>query len=314
MSSGILVNVDNFVRAESDRMLADLQAEAGAVNTFGHRREPADVAHQTVIRMNRDTLYSFAVVDLAADATLTLPDAGERYVSAMIVSQDHYVHDIVHGPTSFVITAERTGTRYALVAVRILVDPADPADIATVTALQDQIGLTAGSAEPFVCPAYDTASMDATRSALLELMRGLHDTDHVFGTPQEVEPVRHLIGTAAGWGGLPTREAVYVNVAPGLPPGRHTLSVKDVPVDGFWSLSVYNAQGFFEPNDRGAYTVNSVTGVRDADGTITVHLGDWEPGTPNAIPLPEGWNYIVRLYRPHPEIVDGTWSFPSLDS
>ena len=160
----------------------------------------------------------------------------------------------------------------------------------------------------------DTASMDATRSALLELMRGLHDTDHVFGTPQEVEPVRHLIGTAAGWGGLPTREAVYVNVAPGLPPGRHTLSVKDVPVDGFWSLSVYNAQGFFEPNDRGAYTVNSVTGVRDADGTITVHLGDWEPGTPNAIPLPEGWNYIVRLYRPHPEIVDGTWSFPSLDT
>ena len=89
MSSGILVNVDNFVRAESDRMLADLQAEAGAVNTFGHRREPADVAHQTVIRMNRDTLYSYAVVDLdAGPATVTLPDSGNRFMSLLAVDQD----------------------------------------------------------------------------------------------------------------------------------------------------------------------------------------------------------------------------------
>lgn len=108
MAEGIVVNVDNFVRAESDRMLAGLQAEAGAVNTLAHRRVPADVTNQPVIRMNRDTLYSFAVIDLAADAVLTLPDAGERYVSAMIVSQDHYIHEIVHGPTSHVITQERT--------------------------------------------------------------------------------------------------------------------------------------------------------------------------------------------------------------
>jgi hypothetical protein len=297
MSHGILVNVDNFVRAESDRMLADLQAEAGAVNTFGHRREPADVHHQPVIRMNRDTLYSFAVVDLAEPVTLTLPDAGSRYVSAMIVSQDHYIHDIVHGPSTHVITQERTGTRYALVA-----------------ALQDQLRIEAGSAEPFVAPEYDAASLDATRAGLLELMKGLRSTDGMFGTPDQVDKVRHLIGTAAGWGGLPTSEAVYVNASPGLPVGRYALTVRDVPVDGFWSLSVYNAQGFFEPNDRGAYSVNSVTGVRDADGSVTVHLGDWDEGTPNTVPLPEGWNYIVRLYRPRQEIHDGTWTFPTLDA
>jgi hypothetical protein len=314
MSEGIIVNVDNFVRAESDRMLADLQAEAGAVNTFGHRRAPADVNHQPVIRMNRDTLYSFAVVDLAEPVTLSLPDAGSRYVSAMIVSQDHYIHDIVHGPSTHVITQERTGTRYALVAARILVDADDPDDVAAVAALQDQLRLDAGSAEPFVAPAYDAASLDATRAGLLELMKGLRSTEGMFGTPDQVDKVRHLIGTAAGWGGLPTSEAVYVNASPGLPVGRYALTVRDVPVDGFWSLSVYNAQGFFEPNDRGAYSVNSVTGVRDVDGSITVHLGDWDEDTPNAVPLPEGWNYIVRLYRPRQEIHDGTWAFPTLDA
>src|SRR4026208_1121061 len=31
---------------------------------------------------------------------------------------------------------------------------------------------------------------------------------------------------------------------------------------------------------------------------------------PNCIPIVKGWNYTVRLYRPRPEILDGTWKFP----
>ena len=58
--------VDNFVRAETDRMFAALQADAGGVNVFGHNREPTSIEGQTVIRMNRDTLYSFAIGDISA--------------------------------------------------------------------------------------------------------------------------------------------------------------------------------------------------------------------------------------------------------
>jgi hypothetical protein len=73
------VNVDNFVRAESDRMFAAIQQQAGAVNRWQHNRVPTPVAQQTVIRMNRDTLYSAAVVDISAGAVITIPDAGRRY-------------------------------------------------------------------------------------------------------------------------------------------------------------------------------------------------------------------------------------------
>lgn len=86
----IQVNVDNFARAETDRMLAGLQDDAGGVNVLSHNRAAASVDHQTVIRMNRDTLYSFAVVDLADGATVTIPEHGDRYVSVMVVNQDHY--------------------------------------------------------------------------------------------------------------------------------------------------------------------------------------------------------------------------------
>ncbi|HLU42039.1 MAG TPA: DUF1254 domain-containing protein [Microthrixaceae bacterium] len=307
------VNVDNFVRAETARMFTDLQREAGGVNLFSHGREPTPVDRQTVIRLNRDTLYSFAVVDISAGASVTVPAHGDRYVSVMVVNEDHYVNAIFHDEGEHELTVEQFETPYVVVAVRILVDPSDPADVAQVTELQDRFRLSARSDRPYTAPDYDTASLDETRRALLTLARGLTEFDGIFGSRRDVDKVRHLIGTAAGWGGLPSHEATYISVDPGLPVGCYELVVRDVPVDGFWSISVYNADGYFEPNDRDVYSINSVTGVRDEDGAITVRFGDHGPDVPNSIPLPDGWNYLVRLYRPRPEILDGSWRFPTLE-
>ena len=311
--SGTAVNVDNFVRAETDRMFAAIQAQAGGVNRWFHYREPTPVDQQTVIRMNRDTLYSGAVVDLSAGASLTIPGAGGRYVSVMIVNEDHYINAVFHDPGEYELAIEQFGTPYVLVAARVLADAADPGDVAAVNALQDQFGLKAGSARPFVLPGYDQPSLDATRASLLELAKGLTGFGHSFGAEDEVDPVHHLIATAAGWGGLPDREAIYLNVDPGLPPGKYQLTVRDVPVDGFWSISLYNAKGFFEPNDRGAYTINNLTATRDEDGSVTVHFGGCGDGRPNCLPVMDGWNYLVRLYRPRAEILDGTWTFPAIE-
>lgn len=194
----IPVNVESFVRAETDRMFADLQRDAGGVNLFHHNREPASIDQQTVIRMNRDTLDSVAVVDLGEPAVLTLPDAGGRYVSAMVVNQDHFVNAVHHDPGDHTLTSDELGSRYVLIAVRTLVDPEDPADVAAVAALQDRIDLRAGSADPFVPADCDTASLDATRTALLTLAAGLTGFDRTFGRRDEVDPIRHLLGTAAG--------------------------------------------------------------------------------------------------------------------
>ena len=311
---GILVHVDNFARAETDRMFAGLQRDAGAVNVLSHNRTPASVDHQTVIRMNRDTLYSFAVVDITAGATVTVPDHGDRYVSVMIVNEDHYINEILHEPGDHRLDLDRHGTPHVAVAARVLVDPGDPDDVAEATRLQDGLGLSADAAQPFAMPDYDAASLDTTRTALLTLAAGLTAFDRTFGARDDVDPVRHLIGTAAGWGGLPTSEATYVGINPGLPVGRYELRVGEVPVDAFWSISVYNAEGYFEPNPSGVYSVNSVTGTRDADGSITVRFGGDGDDAPNTIPITEGWNYLVRLYRPRPEILDGTWTFPTLEA
>lgn len=310
----VLVNVDNFARAETHRMFSDIQAVAGGIGSFRHNRAPARIDEQTVIRMNRDTLYSFGIVDLAQPARLRLPDADGRYLSAMIVNEDHFVNSVFHEAGEHTLTSDQYGSRYVLVGVRILVDPTDPADVAAVAAVQDGLAIEVGASEVFVKPDYDADSMDATRDALLTLAGGLNTFDRTFGARADVDPVRHLIGSAAGWGGLPTSEATYLGVDPKVPVGAYELVFKDVPVDAFWSVSVYNARGFFEPNTRDLYSVNSVTSDRNDDGSITVRFVASAEGDvpPNAIVTPEGWNYLVRFYRPRAEILDGSWTPPTL--
>ncbi|MDQ0893034.1 DUF1214 domain-containing protein [Agromyces ramosus] len=311
----ITVSNDNFVRAETDRMFAGLQAAAGGVNTWNHYREPTPIDQQTIIRMNRDTLYSLAVVDASKGVTLTVPESGERYLSVMVIDEDHYIKRIFHEPGTYTLTADEIGTPYAAFGARVLLDETDPGDLDRVHAIQDGFSIDAASNEPFVMPDYDEASFTATREAILAEVRrvGLASGTHgMFGDKDEVDPQQHLLGTAAGWGGLPETEAFYVSEEPHLPVGAYQLTAKDVPVDAFWSVSLYNAAGFFEQNALGAYSVNSINGVKNDDGSVTVRFGGDE-SLPNCLPLTEGWNYLVRMYRPHPEILDGSWKFPKLE-
>jgi hypothetical protein len=86
-------------------------------------------------------------------------------------------------------------------------------------------------------------------------------------------------------------------------------TVKDVPADGFWSVSVYNKEGYFEKNVRNVYSVNNVTAKPNADGSVTIQFGGDE-SAPNCIPIMSGWSYVVRMYRPRKELLDGSWKFP----
>ena len=309
----VQVNVTNFVRAESDTYFDGLAVGAGGVNRWRHFREPTPVEDQMVIRMNRDTLYSSIIVDISAGATLTMPDANGRYQTAMVVDQDHYIERVFDHPGTYELDTGTFATPFVAIAVRTLVDPNNPRDLAAVGELQDQLHLEANSARPFTHPSWDPGSLKATRAPLLELARRLPDTRGSFGSRQATDPIKHLLGTASGWGGLPADQAHYLGVEPGLPVAHYQITVADVPVRGFWSVSVYNNSGFFEKNDLGRYSVNSVTARAGDDGTLTINFGG-DPSLPNHLPIMEGWNYVVRLYQPGPQILDGSWTFPALET
>jgi len=306
----IIINVDNFVRAETNIQFDRNAKVAGGVNAWLHLRKPTPIDKQTVIRMQRDTLYSFSIVDISKGATLTIPNAGVRYMTVMIVNQDHYINKVYHKAGTYKLSIKEFDTPYVFVAVRTLVDSSDDTDIRKANDLQDKLKIEAVSSKPFVLPDYDVESYKKTRNALLELGRGVPDSFSMFGKKEDVNPVRHLIATAVGWGGLPVEEAIYENVEPNLPVGKYQITVKDVPADEFWSVSLYNKDGFFEKNDLGFYNVNSTFAVPNKDGSFTINFGGCRDGRVNCLPIMEGWNYVVRYYRPRKEVIEGKYKFP----
>ncbi len=309
----IPVTVDNFTRAATDIELDKYVTLAGGVNRFFHFREPTPVKDQPTIQMNRDTLYSTVVVDISEGAKLILPEVGDRYMSAMVVNQDHYINEVFHGGGTYTLDVDTFDTPYVIVYLRTLVDASNAEDVAAVNALQDQMKVEAASAKPFIAPAWDEEAYEALvkrLGALLPFAGGIKGT---FGTRDSVIPIRHLIGTAVGWGGLPETEAMYPANVPNLPEGEYKIDVPaEVPVGAFWSVSLYNAERFFVPNAMDAYVVNSVMGERNDDGSMTVHFGGCDDGRVNCLPLMDGWNYTVRMYQPSEAILDGSWTFPAI--
>jgi hypothetical protein len=308
------VTADNFARAESDLYFGNAVKDSGGVGKMHHRREPMQIDKQTVIRPNRDTLYSSGVFDLdAGPVTITLPDAGKRFRSMQVINEDHYVVGKEgYGPGAYTLDRKKVGTRYVIIALRTLVDPSDPKDVAQVHALQDAVKISLKNAGKWEVPNWDPTSQKKVRDALLALGSTIPDFKSAFGAKGQVDPVRHLIGSALGWGGNPDKEATYLNITPANNDGKtvYRLDVRDVPVDGFWSISLYNPEGYFVKNDLNAYSLNNLTGKKNADGSMTVQFGGCDGKVQNCLPIMAGWNYTVRLYRPRPEVLNGKWKFP----
>jgi hypothetical protein len=311
--TSVPVTADNFNRAETDLYFGRIVKDGG-FGKFNHNREPAPLDKQTVIRLNRDTLYSAAVFDLdAGPVKITLPNAGKRFMSMMVVNEDHYVFEVDYGAGNYNFTKAEVGTRYVMMALRTLADPANLQDLKQAHALQDAVTVKQRDAGRFEVPNWDPVSQKKMRDALLVMNASLPDLRKAFGSRVQVDAVRHLIGTAAAWGGNPDRDAIYLNVTPGKNDGvtMYKLSVPGkVPVNAFWSVTVYDADGYLKKNQYDAYSLNSITAKKSPDGLVLIQFGGCDGKNQNCLPTTPGWNYMVRLYRPRDEILNGKWKFP----
>lgn len=306
------VNVDNFVRAESDHMFrANMKSFQVRIGKFTHLREPTTAENQPVIRMNQDTLYSGTVLDLSKPVTITLPEVGGRYMSMHVISQDHFCF-VEAEPGTYTLTEDNVGTRFAFVSLRTFYDAADPDDLAKAHAAQDKIEISGGGEGPFEAPDWNQEQLAVARKALNDLAVLGFDTTYAFGRKEEVRPIDHLVGAAAGWGGLPVAAAMYILDSVEKNDGETpcAVTVKDVPVDAFWSITVYNADGYLEKNDLGRNSLNNSSAKPNEDGSYTIRFGG-DPGSDNYLPITDGWNYAIRMYEPRAEIIDGSWSFPA---
>jgi hypothetical protein len=241
-SPTVPVTIDSYNRAQSDVYFA-LIAKGGGFGKFRHGRDLAPIGQGGIIRPNRDSLHSLAVFNLdAGPVTITLPDPDEHFMTMQVINEDQYTQPIYYGAGSHTLTREMIGSRYAGVAVRVLVDPRKKNELEQIHSLQDAIKMTQQNPGTFQIPNWDEASRKKVQAALLQLGTTISDTQRMYGANEnQVDPVRHVIGSAMLWGGALEKDALYLPITPEKNEGTiiYRLSARDVPVDGFWSLTVY---------------------------------------------------------------------------
>jgi hypothetical protein len=311
-ASSVTVTPETFIRAETDQYFRDLAKRAGGVNRMHLDRAPVSLDNQPVIRQNKDTLYGGAIVDTQGGATITIPELPKgRYASVQIVNNDHY------GPVTFYESGTHKlpeDTRYLLAIVRIQVfDLKDPAEIALVNKLQDQFILKANRADPLPAFKWDTASLDALRAQYEKESTQHGSYKGMMGPRGKVdEKTRHL-AAAAAWGLFPEQDAIYLNYNGGHDDQQCYQATYKVPDnDAFWSITVYGSDGYMKSENN---VVNSSIVKLNADGTFTVHYGSKEVcgDVPGRLDVTEGWNFLMRIYRPGPSVLDGTYTLPAAE-
>jgi hypothetical protein len=305
----VKVTPETYIRAETDRTFRNVAGLAGGVNRHYHIRNPTPLDKQTVIRMNLDTLYSGVVVDTAKGATITLPkvQAG-RFISAQVIDNEHYCPAVFYEPGPHPI---RSDTKYVLVAVRIQVfDPKDLAEVALVNALQDQLVLETGSADPMPPSKWEPESLKALTARYEKDSKAFKNWAGMMGARGKVDETTRHIAAAAAWGLNPDEDATYLMYSGEHDPGKGYTATYRVPENGaFWSITVYGDDGYMKSENA---ILNSSNVKLNADGSFTAFFGSKElcGDVPNRLDVTPGWNFLLRVYRPGRSVLDGSYVLP----
>lgn len=309
------VTPENYGLAETQEIIAGYISKISkatgtdGVGVLWHVRKGADPKDRTIPRINFDTIYSWLVLDLKEDATLTMPETDGRYQSAWVISEEHYNPMAYEKPGNYTLSKKNVGTRYAVIVIRTQANTVDPTDLAVANKLQDKLAISQKDKGSYVASHHwNKDEIIKMRAHYMKLAKDKGITSEVmFGKKGEPTLENHNAGTAVGWGGFTPKQAVYPLYYP-TSTKHQTLTLKDVPTKAFWSVTVYDKGGFVVTD---TYNINSQFAAKNKDGSVTINFGG-DKNAPNYMETFKDWNFALRIYQPGSAYFDGTWKKPEL--
>ncbi|WNC73872.1 DUF1254 domain-containing protein [Thalassotalea psychrophila] len=303
---GTVVTTDNYATFETSRQLIKNQELAG-INKLLHKRQLTPTDNQPVVRMNRDTYYSMAVVDVSKGAYISMPEIPEgKYMSVQPVTEDHRIQAMMYGAGTFNLTTH-TGTHmYLIIRLDSTFTEAEAKEY------QDQMMIKAKSNNKFTSVQVNEASFTKTENALKAqtptIMKrdGADATYGMFTDPRDSSKEmftkeKYSVGAALGWGGAQLADNIY-EISGNYPMEQcHQATFADPENNAFWSFTVYDKKGFMF-ND--VAHVSSNTAKPNKDGTFTLSFGCGSDA-PNNIDTENDsgvFNLAVRHYIPSDKV------------
>ena len=306
--NGRTVTPEMYPKDETSRQLLKKQDLTG-VNDFIHYNQLTPTDNQPVVRMNRDTYYSMAFIDVSKGASITMPEIPEgKYMSIQAVTEDHRIQAMKYGTGTFDLNTH-TGTHlYVIVRLDATFSEAE------VKEIQDKMSINANSNNPFTAIPVNEESFTAVENALKAKMPEVikrdgpvNATKGMFTDPNDSSielftQEKYELGAALGWGGAQMVDNIYEASGNYSTDNCYELTFEDPKNLAFWSITVYDKKGFMF-NDLANYSSN--TAQANEDGTYTVSFG-CGADSPNNLEImnPSGvFNIIVRHYQPSKRVI-----------
>lgn len=305
-AQSVEVTKDNFVQAESTKYF-NVQMAKKPVNTFSHQRTMANVDTQDIIRMNQDTAYSIAVIDVSEGATITLPDR-DIYASALFIDLNHLNPAVIYAGESITLTADDlTVGEHVYVLLRTSARSYDEEGFADMNAYQDSVVIEAKSARPFIGVDYNQESRKEIQSWAEQQARAgkLNKPWLAMGkTMADVDKDNHFLAAAIGWAAFPAKHAMYTPRLAGQgTPGCSFINFEAPELDydngGFFSVTTYDKNGWIAEEN---FALNNLQATANQDGSYTFHFQEkgteCPSGALNVLDVQEDWTGIFRMYKP----------------
>lgn len=300
--NGVEVTADNYPTLETARQMLKNQTLVG-VNNLLHKRVLTPTDNQPVVRMNRDTYYSMAVVDVSKGAFITMPKLPKgKYMSVQGVTEDHRIQAMQYGSGTFNLTTHTGKHLYLVIRLDSTFTEAE------AKKYQDQMSITANSAIEFKSVQVDKESFHSVEKSLKAKAPALlasSPTDATFGmftdptdsSKELFTKEKYAVGAALGWGGAQLKDNIY-EISRNFPTQQcHQMTFEDPKNKAFWSVTVYDKKGFMF-NDLA--NLSSNTAKQNKDGTYTVSFGCGDDAI-NNIPTKNAtgvFNLAMRHYIP----------------
>ncbi len=299
-----------------------------------------------VVRMNNDTYYKLAFMDLSSGPVIlrsTAPSM-DRFSSFQLMDDRNVnFRNLIHPDGTFTLYYGSTPgdlegegvespSESAVVIVRVEVkNVRDDADVGAAETVFN--GITIEGPEATEVPQLDLLSAFSEEVAG-EAMRRIDDTIETSEfrqlaagpgqVPDHVSLLQLAAGGKSGWGAPDTSHSSYETIFADLSGepmqganGTYAVTSEAPEVDAFWSVTVYDTErgGYFHPNDEDRYHINNTTAVENDDGTVTF-LFKQQCGSEdvNCLEVPPGqFDMTMRYYLPSDAIQSGEWTFAKLE-
>ena len=306
--NGRVVTEATYPTDETSRQILKSQDLVG-VNAFIHRRILTPTDNQPVVRMNRDTYYSIAIVDVSEGASITMPEIPEgKYMSVQPVTEDHRIQAMMYGPGTFDLKTHIGKHLYLIIRLDATFTEAEAKEI------QDKMHIEAKSNDKFVTAPVNKKSFNEVEDALKAKLPNIAKRDGVYGMrgmftdPQdqsgnEFTDEKYQVGAAIGWGGAQMIDNIY-EVSPNLSADScYQLTFEDPNNTAFWSITVYDEKGFIF-NDLANYSSNTAQVNEDGTYSISFGCGVDAPNNLEIINPSNVFNFTVRHYQPSKKVLE----------